>query len=216
MPQPLDEFLQDVERRAGAAGDMEARYLWPRTPRSGDLQDKIHQRMGVTDREIGDPRSRPAMILSEIRRLQSRGRLNSAPSILDIACGDALVLLALKRALPGASCYGVDCAKGAYSTHADAEEGGVRLFNGLIQDLFISVPPAPFDVALMLNTFRGWESADLHADEADLPRRAEQWLLSRARYAIVTATNRQVLELKRQGIEIKRLGKGEDESMMIS
>jgi hypothetical protein len=214
VSQPLDDYLLEVERRAAKA-DVDRKYLWPRTPRDGDLQGKIRERVGVTDLDVHDSRSRPAMIIKQIRRLQNGGWLSRGPSILDIACGDALVLLALKQAFPDAQCYGLDCAKGCYTTHADVERGGVRLYRGFLQDLFTCSPPAPFDLVLMLNTYRGWESADLHEDESDLPRQADRWLLGQARYAIVTATPRQVVALKGQGVNVARLGKGEENSMMV-
>lgn len=69
MSHSHDKYLRQLE---DCASKGEAReYLWPSTPRSGDLQHKIRSRVGVSDLEVGDPRSRPAMIAEDRGRGQT-------------------------------------------------------------------------------------------------------------------------------------------------
>lgn len=71
------------------------------------------------------------------------------------------------------------------------------------------------DITLMLNTFRGWESADLRAHEQDIPIKTLQWFESNAKFFIVTATLPQIKFLQERGLMIELFGKGEDVSYMI-
>jgi hypothetical protein len=89
------------------------------------------------------------------------------------------------------------------------------LFSGYIQQVFETVPPEPFDIVMMLNTYRGWESADLRPHEKELPRQADDWMGTNARFAIVTATASQIDKLWDKGFKVEILGKGEDASWMI-
>jgi hypothetical protein len=125
------------------------------------------------------------------------------------------VLWQIKKAFPRARCYGVDCNKGKFGTHDMVQREGVELFNGFSQHLFASDPSVPFDMALMLNTCRGWESADLREHERDLPLLADAWFAKNARYTILTATKPQVRRLKQVGFALARMGRSEDNSTMV-
>jgi len=129
--------------------------------------------------------------------------------------GDAIVLWQVKKAFPQAQCYGIDCNIGQFGTHEMVEREGVELFNGFIQHLFVSEPIVPFDLVLMLNTYRGWESADLREHERDLPLLADAWLAKNVRYTIVTATDLQIRTWRQVAFVVARLGKGEDNSTMV-
>jgi hypothetical protein len=67
----------------------------------------------------------------------------------------------------------------------------------------------------MLNTYRGWESADLRESEQDLPQKADAWFARNSRFVIITATRDQIARLSCEGWFVETLGKGEDESTMI-
>ena len=206
------DYLRHLERLAQQCVP-ENFYLWPRTPLDHDHQSKITERVGVSDHSVHDPNSRPALIIAALRRF--RDQVPEDFSVLDIACGDAIVLWQIKKAFPRARCYGVDSNTGKFGTHNMVQQEGVELFNAFIQHLFASDPPVPFDVSLMLNTYRGWDSADLREHERALPQAADAWFAENTRYTIVTATGAQIRHLKRLGFSVTRLGRGEDDSTMV-
>jgi hypothetical protein len=215
MGSSLDDFLKEVEGRA-ATSDLAQYYLWPRTPIGDEIQDRIRQRVGAGDLDRSNPSSRPAVILRFLKDRIAAGALPANASILDIACGDAAVLLRLQQEAPALQTFGVDCNKGKFPLHLEAERAGVGLRAGYIQHLFAANAPVPFDVVLMLNTYRGWESADLRPHEEDLPRLADAWFTRNGRITIVTATRRQIRRLKKEGWTLGHLGKGEDDSLMVA
>lgn len=208
------EFLAEVEA-AGVDSDLSDFYLWPRTPIGKEIQDRIRQRIGVSDYDLSSRSSRPSQIIRFVRRLLKLGSIQPAASILDIACGDAIVLWQIKKAFPLLECYGVDCNKGMFESHIQVEAEGAKLYRGFIQHLFEKAIQVPFDIVLMLNTYRGWNSADLRGAEKNLPNLADDWFLRHARYIVVTATPSQIEHLKAIGFSTVSLGRGEDDSEMI-
>jgi hypothetical protein len=209
-------YLRKIEE-LGVGSEYESLYLWPRTPLTPDHQEVIAKRVGADDYAVDDPRSRSAMIIRKLRELTdgADAPLPQDARVVDLACGDAVVLWQVKKALPQLSCFGVDCNKGVFATNASAEEEGVELYSGYLQHVFAEAPPEPFDLTMMLNTYRGWESADLRDSERDLPQLADAWFAEHSRYTIVTATEAQIKRLRRQGWRVEELGKGEDVSTMI-
>lgn len=214
MKSSYTEYLRTLEGLA-AQSSKDDLYLWPRTPMGYDHQEKILERVGVSDYDLDNPSSRPALIIRQIQTLIRRGLVSEDFSLLDIACGDAIVLWQIKKAFPLAQCYGVDCNKNRFGTHGMVQREGVGLFNAFIQHLFAGDSPAPFDLALMLNTYRGWESADLRDHECRLPELADTWFERNARYTILTATDRQIARLRRLNLVVTKIGRGEDDSTMI-
>jgi hypothetical protein len=215
MPPSLVEYLRGIESQA-AGSDLSRFYLWPRTPIGEEIQDRIRERVGVGDLEVENPESRPATILRFLRDSIERSSLPVDSTVLDVACGDALVLLQLKKAVPALRAFGLDCNKGKFPSHAQAEAAEVPITAGYIQHLFATPPPVPFDVVLMLNTYRGWESADLRPHEAELPEMADEWFSRSARVVILTATKTQARRLMKKGWTVGRIGKGEGGSIMIA
>lgn len=209
------EVLARIEQAARSQGEGN-HYLWPRTPVGGDYQPIIGRRVGASDYDYADPRSRPNSIASYLGRLCRQGLLPPGFVLLDIACGDAVVLTQLKRQFPTAAMLGLDCNKGMFPYHETALQQGVELYDGFLQQLFAERLATPIDVAVMLNTFRSWEAADLSPAEADLPARAEQWILDQARLAIVTASQTQVARLQAAGLHVQVIGRGEDEAIMVA
>lgn len=138
-----------------------------------------------------------------------------SPVVIDIACGDARVLLETSRRAPDAHCFGVDLHVGAFAPHSDALALGVELRRVLIQDLFAEPAPVPVDFAVMLNTYRGWDSADLRDDEADLPSLADGWFDASARFTLLTMRADQIEDWRTRGYRHLDLGRGEDESRMV-
>jgi methyltransferase family protein len=206
-------YLEALEERAKACGRDDL-YLWPRTPIE-TIQNKIEQRVGANDYEVKSPISRPARIISFVRRLIQSDVLGVNFSALDIACGDGIVLWQMQKAFPNSRCYGIDCNKGNFASHAIVESEGVRLYKGYIQHLFTSASDRSFDVIMMLNTYRDWKAADLRVHETNLPELADRWFESNGRYLFLTVEQRGYAQLERRGFSLRTLGKGEDRSVMI-
>lgn len=206
-------YLQHLEHEAEQNHTREL-YLWPRTPIS-NLQAEIWQRQGVSDWVLEDPKSRPGQIVRQIRYLRYNCLIPERFTLLDICCGDALIPWHVKRKYPLATCCGVDLNAGRLPTHALVQDMGVRLFRIPIQRLFRSDAPVRFDVCVMLNTYRGWESADLRKDEEWLTNAADVWFLSHSRYTILTVCQEQVTRLREKGWWVTDIGRGEDDSRMI-
>lgn len=202
-------------QQSSESSDVSSLCLWPNTPIDGTIQERIRERVGAADDELENRLSRPSRIIRWIERMVKAGCVPPAFSLLDIACGDALILCSVKKRFPESQCHGLDANKGAFTGHVSAERLGVHLFRGFIQHLF-SQPEAPvFDVLLMLNTYRSWQSAQLRPGEQSLPQQADQWLQTHGRYVILTMTAEQLTSWRRRGFNVKRLGKGEERSMMV-
>jgi hypothetical protein len=195
--------------------DIQQFYLWPRTPIKSDLQDEIIQRVGVSDFDVSNRCSRSSQIVRLIRALLNDRLISDDFSILDFPCGDAIVLWQIKKTFPLANCYGLDCNKGTFLTHDMVQRDGVVLYRAFLQQLFVTNPKEPFDLAVMLNTYRGWEFADLRDHETNLPGQADAWFARSAKYTVVTATDTQRERLRGLGFSAIEIGKGEDDSRMI-
>lgn len=193
----------------------EEHYLWPRTA-IGNLQAEAWQRVGVSDWIADDPRSRPAQIILALREMVRNRLLPENFSAIDICCGDALVLWQIKRAFPFSDCYGVDINAGRLDTHKMVSDSGVHLYRTTIQRLFQVAEGRPqFDIAIMLNTYRGWQSADLKDDETWIPDAADFWFRRNARFTILTIDDGQRKKLRDNGFWVADIGHGEDNSKMV-
>jgi hypothetical protein len=207
-------YLKGLEA-AALKQDLQHFYLWPRTPIKADLQEEIIQRVGVSDFDVSNKCSRTSQIIRLIRALLNDRLISDEFSILDFPCGDAIVLWQIKRSFPLANCYGLDCNKGRFFTHDMVQRDGVLLYRAFLQQLFVTNPKEPFDLAVMLNTYRGWEFADLREHEQNLPSQADAWFAKSANFTVVTATDAQVDHLCDLGFAAIEIGKGEDDSKMI-
>jgi hypothetical protein len=207
------DYLARLEREA-QQNHTEELYLWPRTPIS-NLQAETWRRVGVSDWRENDARSRPCRVLAAIADLLYNRLIPDRFSVLDICCGDALIPWHVKRSHPWSACAGVDLNKDRLAAHSMVQDQGVRLFRIPIQRLFADTEPVIFDVALMLNTYRGWESADLHDSERWLVSAANNWFWNHSRYTILTVSNGQIDKLREAGWWVNDIGPGEDDSRMI-
>jgi len=136
-------------------------------------------------------------------------------TLVDICCGDALIPWHVKRRFPMCEAFGVDLNAGRLQTHFIVQDQGVRLFRIPLQRLLRDDRKALFDVALMFNTYRGWEKAGLNRDELWLIDAADDWFRHHARYTILTATLGQKERLREQGWWVTEIGDGENGSVMI-
>jgi len=171
-----------------------------------DMQVAVSSMYGLSDLD-DDPRSRPNQIVSAL------DGINPA-SILDICCGDALVLWKIKRAFPDSECLGVDMNKGNTNLYDRVVSDGVKVYRVPMQSLFSSDPPSQLNVTMMLNTYRGWGSARLRESERDLPYMALTWMRTHSLASILTATESQVSEISELG-DVRDIGTGEQGSRMI-
>lgn len=208
-----ETYLKYIEEQSAANGVSE-HYLWPRTA-LGNLQAEAMFRVGVSDWREDDLRSRPAQIIKTLEQLLYNDLLDGDFTCLDICCGDAVVLWQIKRAFPKARCYGLDLNAGQIDTHKMVQEQGVKLFRATIQRLFADTPDVLFDVCMMLNTYRGWKSADLQDSERWIPDTVDEWFRQHARYTILTVSDTQIEQLKSKGFWVSKIGAGEDDSSMV-
>lgn len=200
--------LQEDSRHNGAD-----QYLWPRTA-MGNMQAEITARVGASDWLDGNLESRPGQIIGKLDNLIYNRLLPEDFTCLDICCGDGLILWQIKRAFPFSKCYGLDLNTGLFETHQMVREMGVKLYRGTIQRLFERGEKPLFDLAIMLNTYRGWGSADLREDEKHLPAAADLFFRYHTRYTILTLADDQSDRLRAEGFWVDQFGKGEDDSIM--
>lgn len=206
----LEQYLQNIENMANTV-KMEDMYLWPHTPVGKSDQSIICNRCGASDYDFTNKNSRPYKIINSIKNLVG----SFSGGVIDITCADALIISRIKLAYPEINVYGVDCAKEEFNYTQDVLDSGVKLYKGYIQHLFKTKPETNFDVAIMLNTYRGWHSAQFKDCDKDLPKIADEWLLDNSRFCIVTAMKNQIKALLKKGANVKIIGKGESDSIMI-
>lgn len=207
------KYLSSLEK-ASLKEKTSKHYLWPDTLIE-DLQLQIKKQFGESDYNIENKNSRPARIIDQIKQLVDKKLIPKDFSVLDICCGDAIVLWQIKKAFSMANCYGVDFFKGKIGTHKMVKRDGVKLHRVLIQKLFRQHSKKTFDLAIMLNTYRSWKDAHLSKHDQKLPDLADEWFAKNARYVFLTAYWPQITHLKKIGFEVALLGKGEGTSTMI-
>jgi hypothetical protein len=209
------EYLQQLERK-GQDVVLEDLYLWPNTPIKEDLQDEILCKCGATDYESENPTSRTYKIIHQLRRMVEQHQIEDSFSVLDITCGDAVVLTQIKKSFPRCEAFGVDCLKDKFTTHEAAYREGVVLYAVYLQHL---LEPISFlkkwDVVIMLNTYRGWEHARLREHEKKLPELSDRYFAEYAQYSILTLNPNQLKHFRRMGFRLKVLGEGEYHSLMV-
>lgn len=121
-----DKYFDEIEKKARKINYDDC-YLWPRTPIGGDHQDVISKRVGARDDDLNNHNSRSFLIANMIKKVLKKKLLKKSFSLLDIACGDALVIEQLNRIFPDSKCYGVDCNIDKFDTHDRQKQEGVKL-----------------------------------------------------------------------------------------
>jgi len=204
----IGDWLMGLEEQA-----TEAAYLWPRTP-VGNLQAEAWRRVGASDWNLKHADCRAHNILRTLREMDENGLLRRRFTVLDLCCGDGIILMQIGREFLHAQCYGVDLLR--YPEHRIAEtRAGCSFYKAPLQAVVASEPPQRIDVCIMLNTFRGWDKADLPKEEHDMPQKTLNWMRRHCRFLFVTATVAQRDWLKREGFFIWTVGKGEDDSYLV-
>jgi hypothetical protein len=202
------EVFSRVEQRCRAANAQDY-LLWPNTD-TRDMQAWILEHLGVTD-DINASGSRPRHIESGIQGLLDRGQITAGFSIVDICCGDALILEQIKAKHDACVAIGFDINANRIPTHDRVRTAGVHLYFGYIQELFKQDIEVEIDIGMMLNTYRAWDRARLRTGERDLPDLANRWLRKNCRHLVLTATDSQIASFER--VEI--IGSGEQDSKLV-
>jgi len=199
------EWLEQLEResRGVSVGEVE---LWPETPYYG-LQTRIQEAQGASDTEVSNPRSRPYQIVAALRERVLGGYIPNNFTLLDICCGDGLILRAIHEEFPDAICMGVDMNVGSIFNY----DRDIRVYRIPLQSLVGSVPETRLDVTMMMNTFRSWSSAKLRNNEADIPDKTTLWLSRASRYSILTVHVRTLP----YSDEMRDIGTGERDARMV-
>jgi hypothetical protein len=187
----------------------EGAYLWPNTP-VGNIQAEIWRRCGASDYNLKHPRCRTRLILDTLLEMVENSLLPEAFTCIDLFCGTGVVESLIGERLPLARLYGVDV--NSYKEHTAAPPN-VTFHQVGVQNLIVSTPPRVIDVAIMLNTWRGW---DRSGAGLWLPQATEAWLHANCRYVFLTVTPEQFESLKGSGKWWGfYIGQGEDDSGMV-
>lgn len=205
------DFFKELEIKC-LGMENKNKLLWPNT-KLEETQNWIKSKYGVQD-DINIDGSRPKIICDSIQGLIDTKKINNNFSVLDICCGDALILHQIKTTYKESNVIGFDINKGKLKSHQEAEQIGVNLFFGYIQELFQTDLNEKIDIVIMLNTFRAWDRAQLREDEGNLPDMANKWMLKNARYLLLTVNDRQ-LSLFNSKFKVRILGRGEEISKFI-
>ena len=212
MTNKIDTWLRSLERTtAQTLRDGQVKTLWPRTLLDS-IQTQVNKEYGTTDLKWADPRSRPYKVATFLQGMVAKKLLRSDFTILDLCCGDAMVLNHVARKFPECKAYGTDIAKFDY--HKLLVENAT-VYGVALQDVISFEPPARIDVVMMLNTFRQWEHAGLTKEDAELPEWVEEWLRLYAHRSILTATHRQISSFRNKKWTVTEIGPGEGNSRLI-
>jgi hypothetical protein len=202
----FDDFecqLQSIDRE----------ILWPNTPIGGTHQNIIPRRTGSKDNWLWHPASRGRKLISSIKSVGLEE--NSFFSLLDIGCGDAVLIGAIKEKFPEAVISGFDANLGFFKSHGEVQAKGVRLMRGFIQNAVHYKFSTKLDFAVMLNSYRSWESAQLNLEDLNLQAKLDSWLIENFKYAILTLSPVQIRSFFQLGRSISIIGRGEDDSKFI-
>lgn len=213
----IEKYLESI-RESGKNSKLEDLYLWHGTPKTDTLQDQIKNSVGARDDDINNPKSRTYRIQREIKQLLVN--MGGQIRIVDICCGDSIVLLELKKSIPEIDGYGIDCNIDKFSTHDTCREAGIHLIKGYLQhvmnpDIARQLGDEKFEFVLMLNTYRGWEYANLREEEKMLPQWADEFFFMHVKYSFITASAHQIIALMKKGFDVKILGRGEGSAILI-
>ena len=111
----IRKFLSNLENKS-MKEDLESFYLWPETPIS-NLQTEIKSKQGYTDYQVDEKNSRPSIIINKINIMIKDKKISDNFSILDICCGDGIILQQIKKSFPKAKVFGTDILKDKIPQH---------------------------------------------------------------------------------------------------
>ena len=180
---------------------LEDKVLWKNTPIDTEkIQSDIERfYTGVSDFNREDERSRPFGVLKAIKELVDTDQIPENFTLLDIACGDAIIIDFIKTHYPKATIVGLDPNKNKFDYHEKAQKNGVILINSYIQSLVESDVPQKIDVITMFNTCRAWAHSQKRENESNLPTTCDKWILRNSKFALLTMNSNQISSLSGDG-----------------
>lgn len=213
----IEKYLETIGE-SGKSSKLEDLYLWHGTPKTDTLQNQIKNSVGARDDDVNNPKSRTYKIHKEMKHLLANA--GGYTRVVDICCGDGIVLLELKKLIPVMDGYGIDCNIDKFSTHDTCRNVGIHLIKGYLQhvmnpDIAKQIGDERFEFVLMLNTYRGWEYANLREEEKMLPQWADEFFFKYANYSFITASAHQIISLMKKGFDVKILGRGEGTAILV-
>lgn len=185
--------------------------LWPNTPIGGTHQKIIFRRTWSRDDTLWNPFCRTRKILGIIEERNS----GLPVSIMDVGCGDSIVLTTIKKHHNNFTTIGFDANVDKFSSYRNAVEAGVELYNGYIQNAIKFKFSKKIDYAMMLNSYRSWESAQLSENEKNLQNHLDDWLKKNFAYAILTLSPDQIRAFQVMDRKIKVYGRAENDAKFV-
>ena len=227
------EFLKKLEIMSSDI-KLEDKVLWDDTPiDTKKIQDHIERLFtGVSDFDRDNEKSRPFGVLKAIKELVTSNQIPPNFTLLDIACGDGIIIDFIKTHFPDATIVGLDPNKNKFDYHQVAQKNGVILVNSYIQNLIENDVPEKIDVITMFNTCRAWEHSQrrsvrqvggkiqrvqhVREGEHNLPTLCEEWIFRNSKFALLTLNLNQIRGLNKDKLEVSVLnyfietGRGND------
>jgi hypothetical protein len=185
---------------------MPKKILWKDTDISS-IQQFIKKKQGAADNEIRKKNCRTRIIRTYLKSLVDKEKITCNFRLVDLFCGDAIIITYLKKYFKTAEIIGVDINR--FDTHEEAKKSGVEIKYKYVQK-YIKTRREKIDVLLMLNTYRNYSLSGMTKREFD---KINKWMLKTCRHAIITAKN--IKRIKKYGFKPLIIGKGEGNSMMI-
>jgi hypothetical protein len=215
----LTEWYHRVEA-ASKAVDNPDWILWPDSVGRADLQEEIRRVVGAPDTQVGARASRSHRIIRFLKVLRESRRIPERAVVLDLACGDAVLLCRIKEAFPSFDVWGLDIAVGSRPTHEQARRMGVGLVRAYLQVALREIPARPVDVVLMLNTYRSFRPwiKPMPAAFREVEQMFHKWIARACRFVILTAKLKQLPILWRHGaryFQILGWGEGRFRSLLL-
>lgn len=179
--------------------------LWKDTPH--DIQENIKKKQGAYDFEVRNSNCRTTIIKKYIRKLIADKKIEKNFTLVDLFCGDAIIITLLKKAFKTADITGIDIKE--FNEHDTAIEIGVKIRYKYVQK-YIKNRRDQIDIILMLNTYRNFNTSGM--SERDF-HKINKWILKVAKHAIVTTSS--IKHAKRYGFKPLIIGHGEASSDMV-
>lgn len=182
------------------------REFWKDTPLN-DIQENIKRKQGVYDYETRKGNCRTTIIRKYIKRLIEEGKIEKNFTLVDLFCGDAIIIRLLKQRFKLADITGVDINK--FKEHEEAVKVGVKFKYRFVQK-YIKNRRDKVDIVLMLNTYRNFNTSNMTKRDF---HKINKWIFKVAKHAIVTTSN--MKKAKIYGFNPLKIGKGEASSDMV-
>jgi len=183
-----------------------SKKFWTDTKLS-DIQSNIKHRQGVRDFQTSYSHCRTTIIRDYIEKLISQGKIKPSFTLIDLFCGDAIIIRLLKEHFKRATVIGVDINE--IRGHEGAIGAGVEIKYQYVHD-YIKDRKEPVDIVLMMNTYRNIKASGMTKQEFG---KINKWLFKYVAHPIVTTSD--IKKAKKYGFNPLIIGKGEGSSKMV-